>query len=86
LKSARLDWPGPVPASTFSWGDCKGRSAQEQAICGKDFQNLRFEDRPILADALEDAGCDNAHILNHCRHPGEHLRGCWLVDLLLARK
>ena len=39
----------------------------------------------VLADALEDAGCDNAEILNHCRQPGEHVRGCWVVDLLLRK-
>jgi len=45
-----------------------------------------FDRLPILADALEDAGCDNADILNHCRQPGEHVRGCWVVDLLLGRQ
>jgi hypothetical protein len=40
---------------------------------------------PILADALEDAGCDNTDILDHLRGPGPHVRGCWPVDLLLAR-
>jgi hypothetical protein len=40
----------------------------------------------ILADALEDAGCTNAVILNHCRQAGEHYRGCWLVDLLLGKE
>jgi hypothetical protein len=40
----------------------------------------------ILADALEDAGCDNGDILNHCRQPGEHWRGCWVVDLLLGKE
>jgi hypothetical protein len=45
-----------------------------------------FDRLPILADALEDAGCDNADILNHCRQPGEHARGCWVVDLLLGKK
>ncbi|MBL8796303.1 MAG: hypothetical protein JNM56_20555, partial [Planctomycetia bacterium] len=44
-----------------------------------------FDRMPILADALEDAGCDNADILNHCRQPGEHVRGCWLVDLILSK-
>jgi hypothetical protein len=39
----------------------------------------------MLADALEEAGCDDAAILDHCRHPGEHVRGCWLVDLLLGK-
>jgi hypothetical protein len=40
---------------------------------------------PILADALEDAECDNNDILNHCRLPGEHVRGCWVVDLVLGK-
>ncbi len=45
----------------------------------------RFEDLPVLADALEEAGCDNERILAHCRGPGPHVRGCWLVDLLLGK-
>jgi hypothetical protein len=40
---------------------------------------------PILADALEEAGCDNVDILAHCRGGGEHVRGCWVVDLLLGK-
>jgi hypothetical protein len=39
----------------------------------------------VLADALEDAGCTSADILNHLRQPGEHVRGCWVVDLLLGK-
>jgi hypothetical protein len=39
----------------------------------------------ILADALEDAGCTDAEMLAHCREPAEHVRGCWLLDLLLAK-
>jgi hypothetical protein len=45
----------------------------------------RFSDFPILADALEEAGCTNTDILNHCRGPGEHVRCCWVVDLLLGK-
>ncbi len=40
----------------------------------------------ILADALEDAGCDNEDILNHLRQPGVHVRGCWVVDLILGKE
>jgi hypothetical protein len=40
----------------------------------------------VLADALEEAGCTNADILDHCRQPGEHVRGCWVIDLLLGKK
>jgi hypothetical protein len=39
----------------------------------------------LLADALEEVGCTDADILNHCRQTGEHVRGCWLVDLLLNK-
>jgi hypothetical protein len=44
-----------------------------------------FDLMPLLADALEEAGCSDADILNHCRQPGEHVRGCWLIDLLLGK-
>jgi hypothetical protein len=37
------------------------------------------------ADALEDAGCAHAELLAHCRRPGERVRGCWAVDLVLGR-
>jgi hypothetical protein len=40
----------------------------------------------VLADALEEAGCTNADILDHCRQPGTHVRGCWVVDLLLGKE
>ena len=50
------------------------------------YDERAFDRLPILADALEDAGCDNADILNHCREPGEHVRGCWVVDLLLGKE
>jgi hypothetical protein len=45
-----------------------------------------FHRLPVLADALEDAGCDNADILGHCRQPSDHVRGCWVVDLLLGKE
>jgi len=49
------------------------------------YADRSFDHLPILADALEDAGCANADILNHSRGPGEHVRGCWVVDLLLGK-
>ncbi len=41
---------------------------------------------PILADALQDAGCEDAELLNHCRSGGPHVRGCWVVDLVLGKE
>jgi hypothetical protein len=45
-----------------------------------------FDHLPILADALEEAGCTDEAILTHLRSPGPHVRGCWVVDLILARE
>jgi len=50
------------------------------------YDEQAFDRMPVLADALEDAGCANAEILGHCRSPCPHVRGCWVVDLLLKRK
>ena len=44
-----------------------------------------FSPMPILADALQDAGCDNEAVLAHCRGDGPHVRGCWVVDLILGQ-
>ena len=43
-----------------------------------------FGPMPVLADALEDAGCEEAAVLAHCRGPGPHVRGCWVVDVVLG--
>jgi hypothetical protein len=50
------------------------------------YDDRAFDRLPILADALEDAGCTNPDILAHCRGGGEHVLGCWVVDLLLAKE
>ena len=42
------------------------------------YEEQRFEDMPVLADALEEAGCQDAAVLGHCRGPGPHVRGCWV--------
>jgi hypothetical protein len=46
------------------------------------YDDRRFQDLPVLADALEEAGCTDPEILGHCRGPGEHVRGCWVLDLV----
>jgi hypothetical protein len=50
------------------------------------YADRAFDRLPILADALQDAGCENADILNHCRSAGPHVRGCWVVDLVLGKE
>jgi hypothetical protein len=49
------------------------------------YEDRAFDRLPILADVLEEAGCDHADVLSHCRGPGPHARGCWGVDLVLSK-
>ena len=48
------------------------------------FDERRFAELPVLADALEDAGCADEELLAHCRSGEDHMLGCWVVDLLLG--
>lgn len=50
------------------------------------YDDPRFEDLPILADALMNAGCHDQQMLRHCRAGSSHVRGCWVVDLLLEKR
>ena len=50
------------------------------------YESRDFGAMPILADALQDAGCDNDDVLNHCRGEWPHVRGCWVVDLVLGKE
>ena len=49
------------------------------------YESRDFSAMPILADALQDAGCELADILDHCRGTSPHVRGCWVVDLVLGK-
>jgi len=60
-------------------------SSNVTALAQAIYDDRAFDRMPILADALEDAGCSNQDILQHCRSGGEHVRGCWVVDLLLGK-
>jgi hypothetical protein len=50
------------------------------------YESREFSAMPIFADALEEAGCDDDDILNHCRSDKPHARGCWVLDLVLEKK
>lgn len=79
---------GPLPfraitidSASLSWHGGLLVSMAQQMYDSRD-----FTDMPILADALEEAGCTEPDILLHCRKPGEHVRGCWVVDLFLGKE
>lgn len=61
------------------------RTSTAVAVAQGMYESRDFSAMPILGDALQDAGCDNDDILNHCRQPGPHVRGCWVVDLVLGK-
>lgn len=56
------------------------------SMAQKMYDSREFADMPVLADALEKAGCTNQEILDHCRSGGEHVRGCWVIDALLGKR
>jgi hypothetical protein len=61
------------------------RSPTAVSIAERIYDERDFAALPILADALEDAGCEVPDVLNHCRSAGLHVRGCWVLDLVLGR-
>ncbi len=69
----------PDPA-WVAWNDGTVRK-MAQAV----YDERAFDRLPLLADALEDAGCTDAAVLSHCRGPGEYACGCWVVDLVLGK-
>ncbi|AWM42428.1 hypothetical protein C1280_28495 [Gemmata obscuriglobus] len=63
------------------------RTSTAVALAQGMYESRDFSAMPILADALQDAGCDNDAMLDHCRDPeGVHARGCWVVDLVLGKE
>ena len=65
--------------------DPNWRTSTVVAIAKAMYESRDFSPMPILADALQEAGCENADILNHCRSDGPHVKGCWVVDLVLGK-
>ncbi len=70
-----------LPEGWQSWQDGLILGMARRIDAEEDFAAL-----PVLGDALEDAGCIDADILGHCRQAGPHLRGCWVLELLLERE
>jgi hypothetical protein len=63
------------------------RTADVMLLANGIYEERAFDRMPILADALQDAGCDNADILGHCRDANApHVRGCWALDLVLGKE
>jgi hypothetical protein len=65
--------------------DAAWRTSAVLGLCRQVYDTRDFTAMPILADALQDAGCADEQVLAHCRHSAPHTRGCWVVDLLSGR-
>jgi hypothetical protein len=75
---------GPFPAAPFS---SEWRTDTAVSLARTMYEAREFSAMPILADALQDAGCDNDDVLSHCRDANQaHVRGCWVVDLVLGKE
>jgi len=61
------------------------RTTTAVAIAQGMYDSRDFGHMPVLADALQDAGCEVPEIIDHCRGPGPHVRGCWVVDGILGK-
>jgi hypothetical protein len=73
--------PVSVPANVRSW-----RGGVVIRLARAVYAERAFDRLPVLADALEEAGCTDIDLLGHLRGPGPHLRGCWAVDFLTSRE
>jgi hypothetical protein len=87
-RARRCNWlrdifGNPFRPATFDSG---WRTSDVVALARGMYESRDFSAMPILADALMDAGCDNEDILAHCRSEGPHVRGCWVVDLILGKQ
>jgi hypothetical protein len=81
--------PPPLPLAVLGWNDaCVVKLAQGIYEERPQFRGTLDSGRlVVLADVLEEAGCVNPDILGHCREQGRvHVRGCWIIDLLLAKE
>jgi hypothetical protein len=66
--------------------DPRWRTADVTGLAFAIHEDRAFDRLPILADALMDAGCDDEQVIGHCRSEGPHVRGCWVVDLVLGKE
>jgi hypothetical protein len=65
--------------------DPRWRTADVVGLARAIYDDRAFERMPILADALMDAGCEEEAVISHCRDTRSHVRGCWVLDLVLDK-
>jgi hypothetical protein len=83
-RELALELVGPNPFRPVAF-DASWQTDTAVSLAKHIYESRDFSAMPILADALQDAGCDSGEVLDHCRGPGPHVRGCWVVDLVLSK-
>ncbi|MGF1580111.1 MAG: hypothetical protein ACFCD0_12180 [Gemmataceae bacterium] len=78
----RCVFANPTRTTEF---DAQSLSHDVLAIAKTIFDESRFDHLPILADALEESGCNDGELLDHCREKCNHVPGCWVLDLILGK-
>ncbi len=83
----RLVWLREVVGNPFRWvrWEDEWLTPTVHTLAAEAYSAGRFDGLPILADAVEDAGCDNPELLAHLRGRGPHCRGCWALDVILGK-
>ncbi len=61
------------------------RTKTAMTVARNAYDLQEFACLPVLADALEEAGCHSDEVLTHCRSDDQHFRGCWVLDAVLMR-
>ncbi len=82
VRLIRCVYPNPFRPVAL---DHDWRTPAVLALATGVYADRAWDRLPILADALEDAGCTDPDIIGHLRGPGPHARGCWVVDQLLGK-
>jgi hypothetical protein len=82
-RDISLEMMGPNPFRPVVFAP-EWRTSSAVGLARTMYDGRDFAAMPVLADALEEAGCDEPAVLGHCRGPGPHVRGCWVVDGVLG--
>ena len=62
------------------------QSTEAVALATTVYQGRTFDLLPQLGNIIENSGCSESTILNHCRSCGQHVRGCWIIDMVLNKQ
>jgi len=78
-------FPYPFRPITTDSGWCAWQGGRVTQVADAIYDSRAYGDLPVLADALEEAGCTSIPLLDHLRSGGDHYRGCWALDVVVGK-